>query len=346
MEPEIGIFSQRWLDTRDRGTRLGHFLAYEGSFFGGVNVAAGYSSGDPVLVTAPGPGRAPEVRVFDSTGRRLASFMAFEIVYTGGLSVAVGDLDADGRPEIVVGTLEPPARIRAFDLNGTPRGSLIAPFPPDRRGVQVGVADLGGTGRGTIVAGESSGPDPLLETIDLAGAILRSARPAPDAQNGLRLGSGDLDQDGRDEILVATGWGGDGEARILGPALQRKWSLGVYSYPDWGMNVAAAPRIGLPLRASGVALRMVARKRVAIVVGRFHDVAGAPTPRRFHATIDWGDDTDSSGAVVSRGSGDYVVRGAKRYATRGRYDITVTLTDGYRTAVAHSRANVRRPRAR
>ena len=33
-EPEIDIFSQRWLDTRDRGTRLGHFLAYEGSFFG------------------------------------------------------------------------------------------------------------------------------------------------------------------------------------------------------------------------------------------------------------------------------------------------------------------------
>ena len=104
--------------------------------------------------------------------------MAVEIVYTGGLSVAVGDLDADGRPEIVVGTLAPPARIRVFDLNGTPRDSLIAPFPPDGRGVQVGVADLGGTGRGTIVAGESSGPDPLLETVDPTTGCDSSLHPA------------------------------------------------------------------------------------------------------------------------------------------------------------------------
>jgi hypothetical protein len=98
-------------------------------------------------------------------------------VYTGGLSVAAGDLDADDKPEIVVGTLAPPARIRAFGLDGTPRGSLIAPFPPDGRGVEVGVADLGGTGRGAILAGEATGPDPLLETIDpTTGAILRSTR--------------------------------------------------------------------------------------------------------------------------------------------------------------------------
>jgi hypothetical protein len=346
MEPEIDVYSQRWLDTRDRGTRLGHFLAYESSFSGGVNVAAGYSAGDPILVTAPGPGRAPEVRVFDSQGRRLASFMAFEIVYTGGLSVGLGDLDADGRPEIAVGTLAPPARIRVFGLDGTPRGSLIAPFPPEGSGVQVAIADLAGTGRGAIVAGEAGGPDPLLETIDpTTGTILRSTRPASDAQNGLRLGAGDLDQDGRDEILVATGFGGDGEARILGPGLQRKWSLGAYTFPGWGMNVAAAPRIGLPVRASGVVLRMVARTRAAIVVGRFHDVAGSSSSRKFHATIDWGDDTHSSGAVVSRPGGDYVVRGAKRYATRGRYDVTVTLTDGFRTAVARSIAIVR-PSAR
>ena len=75
MEPEIGIYSQQWLQTRDRGTRFGHFLAYESSFTGGVNVAAGYWSGNPRIVVAPGPGRAPEIRVFDPQGRLLSSFL-------------------------------------------------------------------------------------------------------------------------------------------------------------------------------------------------------------------------------------------------------------------------------
>jgi hypothetical protein len=68
----------------------------------------------------------------------------------------------------------------------------------------------------------------------------------------------------------------------------------------------------------------------------------SPPSRRFHATIDWGEGTRSSGVVV-KGSGDYLVRGAKRYARRGSYDVTVTLSDGDRTAVARSKAIVRAP---
>jgi hypothetical protein len=286
MEPEIGIYSQQWLNGRDRGTRLGHFLAYESSFTGGVSVAAGDWFGNPEIVVAPGPGRAPEIRVFDSQGRLVAAFLALEPSYTGGLSVAVGDLNADARPEIVVGTLAPPARIRAFDLSGAPYGSLVAPFPPDGRGVQVGVADLYGTGRGTILAGETSGPNPLLDVIDpVTGNVVSAAHPEPAATNGIRVGAGDLDQDGRDEILVATGWGGDGDVQVLGNHLQRKWSFQVYTWPGGGMNVAAAARNGMPLRSEALPLRLRAHKRVRVVVARFHDTAGAAsTSSGFRAT--------------------------------------------------------------
>src|SRR5262245_57836504 len=195
MEPEVGMFSQQWLDTQDRGTRLGHFLAYEPSFEGGVGVAAGYWSGDPEIVVAPGPGRAPEIRVFDPAGRRRSAFLAFEIVYTRGLSVGVGDLNADGNPEIVVGTLAAPARIRAFELDGTPFGSVIAPFPAEGSGAQVAVADLTGTGRGLIVAAGTSGPDPRLAVIDPSTTTITNlAHPAPSAGDGLRIGAGDLDR--------------------------------------------------------------------------------------------------------------------------------------------------------
>src|SRR5207253_3090419 len=130
------------------------------------------------------------------------SFLAFEPSYRGGLSVAVGDLNADARPEIVVGTLASPARIRTFEVNGASYGSLIGPFPPDGQGVQVAVADLAGTGRGLIVAGETSGLNPLLEVIDAAtGNVVSVANPDPAATNGIRVGAGDLDRDGRDEVL-------------------------------------------------------------------------------------------------------------------------------------------------
>jgi hypothetical protein len=343
MEPEIETFSQRWVDTQDHGTRLGHFLAYESSFEGGVSVAAGYWSGNPRIVVAPGPGRAPEIRVFDPKGQRLSAFLAFEIVYAGGLSVAVGDLNADGNPEIVVGTLAAPARIRAFELDGTPYGPVVAPFPGDGQGVQVGVADLSGTGRGLILAAETRGPDPRLEVIDPATmTIAQVAHPGSIAGDGLRLGSGDLDRDGRDEILVAAGWNGDGNVRVLGPDLVQKSWFAVNNWVGGGLNVAASPRIGLPLRANPMTVRMVARTRSRVVVARFDDAAGAPASA-FRATIDWGDGTHWRGVVLRGGGGSYLVRGAKRYARRGRFEITVTLVDSYRVSIARSAAIVRTP---
>ena len=116
MESEIGVFAQHWVNGQDRGTRLWHFDAFEPSFTGGASVAAGDVDGDgtPEIVAASGSGRVGEVRVFDATGRQLLSFLPFGSDYAGGLSVATGDLNADGRAEIVVGTLTTPARIRAF----------------------------------------------------------------------------------------------------------------------------------------------------------------------------------------------------------------------------------------
>jgi hypothetical protein len=348
-EPEIGIYSQRWLNGQDQGTRLGHFLAYESSFNGGVSVAAGYWSGTPRIVVAPGPGRAPEVRVFDPQGHLLSSFLAFDSSYTGGLSVAVGELQADAQPEIVVGTLAPPARIQAFSFNGQPLDSLIAPFPADdANGVQVGVADLNGTGNGLIVAGETTGANPLLELIDpTTGTVLRTARPEPEAENGLRVGTADLNLDGRDEILVAPAWASNGplgDVLILGPDLRQKSSFSVYNWSGAGMTVAGAARNGLPLRADAVKVRLIARKRTRFVVARFHDAAG-PAAAGLHATIRWGDATSARGTVISYGPGDYDVRGTKRYARTGAYTITVTLTDSqHRISIAHSTARVRNAR--
>lgn len=345
MQAEIGVFTQQWVNGRNRGTRLRHFLAFESSFIGGASVATGDVNGDgeAEIVAAAGPGRAPEVRVFDASGRQLLSFLAFGSDYTGGLSVAAGDLNGDGRAEIVTGTLARPARIRTFD-GGIPFGPVVAPFAPDRPGVEVGVADLAGDGHGVILAGSASGDRPQLAVVDpLSGSVLRTVAVDDDLQNGIRVAGGDLDGDGRDEIVVTPGFGGDSRVRIFDRQLVESRSFAAYDWAGAGMNVALATRIGLPIAAQPRTVRLKARKRVRIVVARFRDAAGSSDAAGLRAEIIWGDGTSWNGKVLSRGGGLYDVRSVKRYARAGRYWVIVTLSDSRgRTSIARSTAIVAR----
>jgi FG-GAP repeat len=344
LESEIGVFTQEWVNGRDWGTRLAHFDAFEPSFLGGANVAAGDVTGNAgnEIVVASGPGRQGEVRVFDSGGRQISSLVPFGAGYDGGLSVAVGDLDADGRPEIVVGTLSPPARIRAFLDGGSQFGPTISPFPGGGPGVEVGVADPSGTGHGLIVAGGATGADPPLELLDpLTGAIVKYTTAGSGLRNGVRVAGGDLDGDGRDEIVTTPAWGGDGVVRTSNGRLEQIGSFAAYSNPGWGMNVALQTRTGLPIAAEPRTVRFRARKRVRVIVARFRDALRDFSA--FRASIDWGDGTSWNGVVLGRGNGVFDVGSLKRYARPGRYALTVTLTDGRgRTSIARGRAVVSR----
>jgi hypothetical protein len=346
IESEIGVFTQEWVNGRDRGSRLAHFLAFEPSFLGGANVAAGDVGGDAdnEIVVASGPGRPAEVRVFDAHGRQISTLVPFGPEYEGGLSVAVGDLNADGRPEIVVGTLASPARIRAF-TGGVQFGPTISPFPGGGPGVEVGVADVDGTGHGLIVAGGATGANPPLALVDpVGGGVVRSTDAGSGVRNGIRVAGGDLDRDGRDEVVVSSAWGGDGIVTTYNGRLEQIGSFSPYPYPGWGMNVAVQTRAGLPVAADARTVRFTARKRVRVIVARFRDAAGdRSTGRGFRASIDWGDGTSWNGVLLSRGGGVYDIRSLKRYARAGRYALTVTFTDrNDRSSIARSQALVRR----
>ena len=84
------------------------FLAYDAAFHGGVRVAIGDINGDgvPDIVTTPGPGGGPHVRVFDGRdGTNLpgpgGNFFAYESTFTGGLFVACMETAANGQSQIV-----------------------------------------------------------------------------------------------------------------------------------------------------------------------------------------------------------------------------------------------------
>lgn len=335
--PEVGVYGTAWAEGRDRGTRLARFLAYEAGFRGGVSVTAGDVNGDgrAEIVVSPGPGRPPEVRVFDRAGTQLSSFLAFDAPYVGGVSVAAADVNGDGIADIVAGTLAAPGRVRAFS-GGVPFGPVSVPLAT---GVDVGAADVNGDGRALVVAAAATGDGAVALLDPGTGSVLRRGSLAYGG-DGVRLGASDLDHDGRDEILAAPGgWTGDGSVHVLDGRLHEQRFFPVYSWRT-GLTVAAPVRLGLPLTAFPATVRYRRGVRRTAVVARFRDV-GRTLPARPRARVRWGEGSGDAGVVVARGGGVYEVRAAKRYRDAGRFALTVTLTGRGRVSVARGVALVR-----
>ena len=118
------------------------FFAYNPAFTGGVYVAAGAiegaGNGGAEIITAPGPGGGPDIRIFtDSNNNGRVSddplfdeFFAYNPGFTGGVRLAVGDTDASGFFVEVVSVPGPGGgpHVRIFDDNGDP-GALISDNP-------------------------------------------------------------------------------------------------------------------------------------------------------------------------------------------------------------------------
>jgi len=79
------------------------FFAYDKSMTSGVFVGAGDvdHDGKDEIVTGPGKGSSPEIRVFTKDGKKRSSFFASKPSDTSGVPLSVIDLDQNGDAEIV-----------------------------------------------------------------------------------------------------------------------------------------------------------------------------------------------------------------------------------------------------
>jgi hypothetical protein len=165
-----------WVNVFDgEGAPQTKFLAYENTFRGGVRVAVGDVTGDgtPDIIVAPGPGRPPEIHIFqgyyDANMQYQATlwtkFMAWPAAFTyGGLNVGSGDVNGDKVDDVVVGAgpgSTPTVRV----FNGTTLTTthalvgraFTAMESTFRGGVTVTAGDFNGDGQEEVAVGRGPG---------------------------------------------------------------------------------------------------------------------------------------------------------------------------------------------
>ena len=201
--PEVRVYSAQ------TGAELFHFLAYEPQFRGGVRVAVGdvLGDGDQEIVTVPGPGTTPLVKVFSgSDGAVIGEFPATPATYRGGLSVAVGDVSGTGHDEIITASDRGAPRVSIFSgADGGLVSSFMAYEPDYHDGVNVAVGDLDQTGYDDIVTAPRSGP-PKIKVFDGLSESLVTHFEAYDhtTDDGVSVTVGDVTTIGTLEIITAT----------------------------------------------------------------------------------------------------------------------------------------------
>lgn len=233
------------------------FMAFEGTFEGGVNIAVGNVSGDSTkeIVVTPMSDGGPNVRVYEynsDTGLFEFKdwFWAYQQTYRGGVELKLADLNNDGLSEIITMPTNGSTNIRTFSYDATEEAFTLLDwfwaYAEDfRGGVEVAIANVDGDEYNEIVTIPDTGGGPNVrvfeyDTDTMEMELLDSVMAYAESFRGeIALKIADLGGDGDSEIIISPLTLGGPNVRILDYADEN------LAVSDWFMAYAETFRGGV-----------------------------------------------------------------------------------------------------
>jgi uncharacterized protein (TIGR03118 family) len=193
-------------------------------FHGEVRTAVGDVNGDgiPDIIVGTGPGTRNDVRVFDGRDGQqfhgdIGDFKPFS--GNGGVFVAAGDVNGDGRDDVIVGADAgqlPRVEVRSGRTGRVLEQFLAAPST-FLGGIRVAAGDINGDGKADVITGVGSGASPLVTVFDGVDASMMSSFLAGPSSfhGGVYVAAGDVNGDGKADVIVGQGTGGSNQVQVF-----------------------------------------------------------------------------------------------------------------------------------
>ncbi len=204
------------------GDLKAQFFALDKDFRYGVEVAVGdvNKDGKDEIITTADSGYLPEIKIYNFKGELLNEFLAYNENFRAGVNLAVGDVNGDGKDEIVTGTkLGGGPQVRIFDRQGNLHGQFFAYDEESRSGVRVAVSDIDGLRdrqQSEIITSPGPGLEPEIKVFNNQAQLKNSFLAyASKFKEGVSVSTGDVNTDGLDDIITGAGPGGAPHVRAF-----------------------------------------------------------------------------------------------------------------------------------
>lgn len=206
-----------------------------------VSIASGDFDDDGITEYAVGAGAGggPQVRFYNLDGSiKNWGFFAYDSRYTGGVTVSAGDVDGDGKDELITGTNPgSTTHVRVFRMSGEIIGGFFA-YDGFYTGVNTAVADMDNDGRAEIITGTGPGSTTHIKTFKLDGTYVNGFFAYDGYYVGADVAAGDVDGDGDNEIVTAPTKGGGPHVKVFAANGELENDFFAYSGFYGGVHVA------------------------------------------------------------------------------------------------------------